>query len=434
MGGLRFVFLVLVALAGLSAGVSSAPRQRPPAAAQPAPSEHSAGEMRIAAVVNDEVITNYDLLERMRMVMVSSNLPDNPEVRQRIAGQVLRTLIDEKLELQEAKKENVTATEDEVKAALAQIEKQNNMQPGQLDAFLKSRGVDREAVVHQVTASLVWAKLVRRMAAQNTEISDDEVEDTLKRLRQHADEPQSHVAEIFLAVDNPTQEDEVRKLAEKLSEQMKQGSRFSAVAQQFSQSATAAVGGDLGWVRPDQLAPELAKEVAQLKPGELSPPIRSGGGFYLLLVLERRNAGGADTVFDVVQVVLPLPPQADDAARRTAIAEADKLRAEFKDCPTMLRIGKAKAPEFSSEGKLLASQIAPQLRNLIDKLSVGQPSPPIVQKNGVGVLMLCGKNTEKTGEITRQEATEALIKQRLDTLARRYMRDLRRSAYVDVRV
>src|SRR4029077_18082839 len=97
----------------------------------------------------------------------------------------------------------------------------------------------------------------------------------LKRVKEHAGEAQSHIAEIFLALDKPEQDQEVRGLAEKLIEQMKQGARFSAVAQQFSQSATAAVGGDMGWLRPDQLPPELAAAVGPLKPGELSAPVRT---------------------------------------------------------------------------------------------------------------------------------------------------------------
>src|ERR1700689_3967534 len=103
----------------------SAVAQRAPApapgTAQPAP------DMRIAAVVNDEVISLFDLVSRMKMVELSSNLPDTPETRQRIGGQVLRALVDEKLQLQEAKRQNVVATDDELNTALAQIEKQNSM-------------------------------------------------------------------------------------------------------------------------------------------------------------------------------------------------------------------------------------------------------------------------------------------------------------------
>ena len=190
--------------------------------------------MRIAAVVNDEVISVFDLISRIRMVLLSSNLSDSDETRKKIGSQVLRSLVDEKLQLQEAKKQNVVATDEEINAALGQIEKQNNMQTGGINGFLKARGIDRSSLLNQVTASIVWAKLVRRLAAQNTEISDEEIDDALKRLKEHAGEPQSRVAEIFLAVDNPTQDAEVRATAEKLIAQMKQGARFSAIAQQFS--------------------------------------------------------------------------------------------------------------------------------------------------------------------------------------------------------
>jgi peptidyl-prolyl cis-trans isomerase SurA len=399
--------------------------------------------MRIAAVVNDEVISVFDLVSRIRMVLISSNLSDSEETRKRIGSQVLRSLVDEKLQLQEAKKQNVVATDDEINAALGQIEKQNNMQTGGINGFLKARGIDRSSLLNQVTASIVWAKLVRRLAAQNTEISDEEVDDALKRLKEHAGEPQSRVAEIFLAVDNPGQDAEIRSLMEKLIEQMKHGARFSAVAQQFSQSATAAVGGDIGWIRPDQVPVELARAVTPLKPGELSPPIRTGAGYYLLLVLDRRNGntGGGQQQegpsYDVVQVVLPLPPQPSEAAKRTALAEIQSVRSA-KSCPELLKIGKEKAPQLSSEGQVNPAALPAQLRELVTKLPIGQPSQPILQRNGIGVIMVCSRDAaatpKKTGEPGRDEVFDSLLKQKLDTVSRRYLRDLRRAAYVDVRV
>src|SRR4029077_1515139 len=176
-----------------------------------------------------------------------TNVPDTPEVRGRLNSQVLRSMIDEKLQMQEAKRQNVSASDDELNKAIGQIEKQNNMQPGQLNTFLQGHGIDRGTLVDQVTASIVWAKLVRRLAAQSSPISDEEIDDALKRFEAHKDDPEVRVAEILLAVDSPQQDEEVRAQAARLSDQMRQGTRFSAIAQQFSQSATAAVGGDLGW-------------------------------------------------------------------------------------------------------------------------------------------------------------------------------------------
>lgn len=420
-----------------SAGAPSGAAPGPQAAAPPPAGQIT--ETRIAAVVNDEVISVADVRSRLRMVMLSSNLADSAETRQRIAGQVLRTIVDEKLQMQEAKRQNITASDDEINKAFAQIAQQNNMQPGQLDQVLKAHGIERGALVNQLTASIVWAKLVRRLVSQTNVVSDEEIDYALKRAKETANEPQSRVAEIFLAVDNPKQEDEVRRLAERLTEQMRQGARFSAVAQQFSQSATASVGGDIGWVRAEQLSPELGKAVAQMRPGELSPPIRTGAGFYLLLVLDRRSgrSGGPEgTLLHLVQIVFPLPPQAPEPMRRAAIAEAQNAKTTAKNCEEMLKIGKEKgSAQLSSEGRLRVDQIAPAMRNIVLGLEAGQASQPIVQKNGVGVIMVCDKAAPSAPTLpTREEAAETLMRQRLDTLARRYMRDLRRTAFVDVRV
>ncbi len=281
---------------------------------------------------------------------------------------------------------------------------------------------------------------MRRQLSQTTTVSDEEIDEALRRLKESANEPQSRVAEIFLSVDNPQQEEEVRRLAERLTEQMKQSARFSAVAQQFSQSATAAVGGDIGWIRPEQLSPDLGKVVAQMRPGELSAPIRTAAGYYLLLVLDRRagrsGGGEEETVLHLAQVVFPVPQQASEAARRAAIAEAQSAKAAAKNCEEMLKIGKEKgSPQLSSEGRLRLNQISPALRNIVLGLEVGHASQPIMQKNGVGAIMVCDKAAPgPTALPTRDEVGEQLMRQRAEKLARRYMRDLRRSAFVDVRV
>jgi len=211
------------------------------------------------------------------------------------------------------------------------------------------------------------------------------------------------------------------------------------MAQQFSQSPTAAVGGDLGWIRPQQLPPELAQAVAQMRPGELSPPIRTPAGYYLMLVLDRRGGNAApspdDTKLHIVQVVFALPPQASPAARQAAFAQAESAREAAKNCDDMLRIGKERAPELSSEGDLLLSQIAPLMRSFVLGLGIGKPSQPILQKNGVGVIMVCDKSAPQPAALpTRQEVFEQLVHQRLDIVARRYLRELRQAAFVDVRV
>ncbi|HZU88885.1 MAG TPA: peptidylprolyl isomerase, partial [Stellaceae bacterium] len=367
-----------------------------------------------------------------------SNLPDTPQMRARLAPQVLRTLIDEQLQLQEAKRQHVTATDAELKRAITQLEKQNNMPPGGLEKFLKAHAIEPSALINQITAAIVWAKLVRQRASETNPISDEEIDQTFSRLKRIADEPESHVAEIFLPVDNPNQDAEVRQLADRLIQQMRQGARFSAIAQQFSQSATAAVGGDIGWIRPDELDPKLGKAVADMRPGELSPPIRTKAGYYLLLVLDRRSGKASDAEdaeLRLAQVVFPFLPQGGSAMRRAAIAAAESVRAAAPSgCDQLMKLGKARSSPLTSEGVLRVSEIAPAMRKILLSLRVGQPSNPIVQKNGVGIVMVCAKSAPQSTMPTRDGIEEALIRQRLDTIARSYMRELRQAAYVDIRV
>jgi peptidyl-prolyl cis-trans isomerase SurA len=453
MAVIRRLLVLHATLAGISAALAgtagaTSPRVIQSAALPPSasrgqmqgqpPAQQTYPEIRIAAVVNDDVISVSDLASRIRMVMLSTAIPDTPEARQRVSSQVLRTLVDEKLEMQEAKRKNITATEAEVNKAITSIAQQNNMKPDQLFDVLKANGIERSALESQVTASIVWAKLIRQMAGETNPVSDEEIDATIKRLKQNENAPEARVAEIFLPVDNPKQDDEARGLAERLIAEMKQGARFSNVARQFSQSATAAVGGDIGWVHPDELSPPLAKALADMRPGELSPPVRAAGGYYLLLIVDRRGVGGApseeDTMLHIVQVVFPLAPEASEAARRAAFVQAQNVRSEAKNCDDMVRIGKTEAPQLSSQGDVRIDQISPSMRSSVLALGVGQPSQPILQKNGIGVIMVCGKTVPKAVVPTREEIAESLMRDRLDMLAQRYLRDLRRTAFVDVRV
>jgi peptidyl-prolyl cis-trans isomerase SurA len=447
----RWLLILDTALIGVSISISGAIAASPrvlqttavPSLAQrqqqgQPPTEQAYPQIRIAAVVNDDVISVADLASRVRMAMLSTAVPDTPEARRRLAAQVLRTLVDEKLEVQEAKRKNIVATEDEINKTIASIAQQNNMKPDQLLGVLKANGIEKSALVNQVTASTVWAKLIRQLAADADPISDEEIDAAFKRFKQDQNVPEARVAEIFLPVDNPQQDDEVRSLAERLIAEMKQGARFSNVARQFSRSATAAVGGDIGWVHADELSPPLAKAVTGMRAGELSPPIRVPGGYYLLLVLDRRGVGGAapeeDTLLHIVQVVFAFPLQASEQARRAALAQAENVRSQAKSCDDMLRIGKAEAPQLSSQGDLRLDQIAPSMRSAVLNLGVGRPSQPIIQKNGVGVIMVCSKAQPKTGVPTREEIAESLMRERVDIMTQRYLRDLRRVAFVDVRV
>jgi peptidyl-prolyl cis-trans isomerase SurA len=396
-----------------------------------------AQETRIAAVVNDEVISVADLAARIRLVFASSNIPDTPETRQRVTRQVVRMLVDEKLEMQEAKRLNITVSDDEAAKAFSNIEAQNKLPKGGLETMLTARGIPRSTLIDQVTATLAWSKVIRQNLNRVTPISDEEIDGAIARLREAEDQPRARVAEIFLAVSNPQQDEEVHRFADQLFDQLRQGARFSALAQQFSQSATAAVGGDIGWVSPSQLANEIGSTVQKLNPGELAPPVRAAGGYYLILVTDKQTGGSSeeDTRVSLVQIMFPLAPNAAPADRQKVTAQADSVSKQAKSCGEMARIGHEQAPQTSGEvGKLRVGDLPAELRKTVLGLQVAEASPPVPLRGGIGVLMVCERENAANALPSRDQMADDLARERFENLGQRYLRYLRRAAFVDMRV
>jgi len=440
-------FLV-VALTGVAAAqvrhtpaaapASGVQKNRQTQAPAQAPQNTPSAENRIVAVVNDDVVTTEDLQDRIALVLRTSGMADTTEDRQRLSPRVLRSLIDEKMQMQEAKHLNVSVSKEEVDQALARIEQQNNMPKGALDSFLEKSGIPRATLVSQLTAGIAWGKLVQNRLSQDVSVTEADVADALARVKENAGTPQSQVSQIFLAIDNPSQDDEVRQLAEKLEEQLHSGANFSAIAQQFSQSPTAAVGGDLGWVTPSEISPALGHAIQDMKPGDISPPIRSGGGYYILLLSDRRlpGQGSADqTQVSVVEAGAGLAPNAPPEYRTRLETILRQLANAGQTCASFAAAAhKLNLPFVKEAPNITAASLAPAVRHIVLGMTSGQVSRPFPVEGGFGVVMLCDrKEPPATAIPTREQVTDTLGRERLDVLSRRYMRDLRRSAYLDIR-
>lgn len=395
-------------------------------------------ETRIAAVVNDDVISLGDLEARVKLVLLSSQLEDTPQARQRVTPEVMRTLIDETLELQEAKQYQLTVADGEVDESIDRLEKGNNMPKGGMQRILAANGIPISTLRQQIMASIVWGRIVQGRLARSAAVSDEEIDDMIARTKANIGKPESRVFEIFLSVDNPTQEDQVRQLADRLTQQIRGGASFPSVAQQFSQSPTAAVGGDLGWVMQGDLPDELDKAAQQLQPGQLSAPVRTTSGFYLLFLAERKVVGKAspdDAVVSLTHVAFPLAPDASETDRQHAVASAQQVSDAAKSCDDMVKLGKEYAPKSSGEAQdFTLRELPAEMRNTVQALKVGEVSKPLVLHDGVGVFMVCARKDAPPPIPTRDEIAEGLTRKHLDTLGQRYLRDLKREAYLDVRV
>ena len=404
-----------------------------------APAKAQQDLQRIAAVVNDQVVSMFDLTGRIRLTIVSSGLEDSPEIRARLAPQILRTLIDETLEVQEAKRLNISVSTAEIDQALARIAKQNDMTDNQFSSFLKQSGIPLSTIVAQVRAGISWSKIVAQKIRPTIEIGDDQVQEYLDRLKANKDKPEYRLQEIFLSVDTPQQEDEVKRTAERLADQIRRGASFTAVARQFSQSATAAVGGDLGWVEEGALDPEIEKVVATLKVGDLSPPIRTVAGYHLVLLRDKRKSEAAaadNTKLKLEHLFLPGPANAkpeDFAALRSlaeTVSENAQNCADFAALRKQLPDAKTVIPD-----SVTISDLAPAIRAVAAKLPVGKASEPVTLNNGVFVMMVCSREGGDQGGLPSvEEVRNRLGKEKLDLLTRRYIRDLREAAFIDLRV
>ena len=279
--------------------------------------------LRIAAIVNDEAISVYDLNSRVHLALLSSRLPNDAATRRRMQAQILRNLIDEKLKLQEAKKLKITVEKKEIDQAIAELEGRNKMQPGAMRKYLRRRGLDRSTLTSQIEANIAWMKMVSRNVRAQGKIGDDLIDEALARMEANKGKPEYLISEIFLPFGLAAAAGKIEEFTTKLVVQIGNGADFGAVARTFSASPSAAIGGQLGWMRSDQIDNELAKVLFGMGIGKLSPPIRTVGGFYILRLRGKRFAtslANTEIVLNLHQIFLPLTkgagPETVRASRR----------------------------------------------------------------------------------------------------------------------
>ena len=397
----------------------------------------SQSEQRIAAVVNDEVISARDLRQRLRLVLFSSGIDDTAEARQRVARQVLRALIDERLQLQEAKKRNVSVSEDDIARSIEDIEKRNGMQSGSLPSIFRRNGVSFDSLRAQIRTRITWSKLVRRRLSPRIDIGNEEVKEILARLKASRGEATYRLAEIFLSVNSREEEISIRQTAERMVEQIRGGARFGALARQFSQTATAAVGGDLGWTPRSQIDPAIAAAVDGLSPGEVLDPIRTISGFRIVTLIGKRRIAAPDpdrAVLDLKQIFVPVPDGEDPADTE---ARVDLVRSEgnaIDGCTNLSDAAERLGAEALQDlGRVRLAELSAEVRRSVADVAVGKSSRPIRVVGGIALMVVCGRTLPESNLPSPETVTEQLRLQRLDQSAQRYLRDLRSAAIIDVR-
>lgn len=391
-------------------------------------------EERIAAVVNDNVISTSDINARIKLALLSSGLPDNEEVRQRLLPQILRSLIDEQLQVQEAKRLDISISKEEVEQALMRIAQDNNIQTD-MQTYLAERGGSPEALKDQVRATLSWTRVVQRELRPRVDVGDDEIDAAIERMRANAGKEEFLVSEIFLAVDNPRDEAQIRQFAENLVQQLKEGASFGGVARQFSQGTGAASGGDIGWIQEGQLASELNKALVNAREGDILGPLRSTSGYHILGIRQKRtislsgNSDPTDVTLSLQQVFRPANAGGD------AASEAEQLRGAVTSCGNLRNTIAEKFPSWrwNDLGEIKLNKIPNWMGEKVRDVSEGKGTETIATGKGSLIIFVCKRNVPDNG-IDRNAIINVIGTEKLELQARRLLRDLRRNAYIDVRL
>ena len=391
---------------------------------------------RATAMVNGKIITGTEVNERVALVVAANEAEPSPEEMQRLRLQVFRNLIDETLEIQEATALEMAVTAEEVDESYNRLAVERfNGSTEALTNYLASAGSSPDSLKRQIEGEMALDRLMRRNIAPFVNVSASEVNELYERTVAARGTEEYRVGEIFLSA-TPANRTAVMENARRIVEQLRQGGSFPAYARQFSEASTAAVGGDLGWIRLQQLQnPQLEAAAAQLTPGQLAGPIEIPGGLDILLLIDKRQVGVADprdAVVSLMQISLEFPDGiGEEDARQRADAFALGVQ-QIRGC------GEAQSAAATLGAQVVANEIEIRslpdaLQTMILELTTGQSTPPFGSlDDGVRVLMLCGRDDpEVDAGPDRDQLMAQLENDRVNKRWQRYLRDLRRDAVIE---
>lgn len=408
-------------------------------AAEPAPTTAAAAapEFRLAdgivATVNDQIITGFDLRQRMLTVIAMSQVQPTEENIPAIQQQALQALIEERLQAQEiAKYETLIVTDEEVDQEITGMAQDAGVTPDQYMGFLAQGGIRPEQMRQQLRTEIGWRQLVGGRFNTRARVSRAQVEQALRQLSEAASRPQYLIGEIYIEASRVGGQQAAINGAEQLVAQMVQGAPFQAVARQFSAAPSAARGGDAGWIVQGTVQPALQTALDTLQVGQLSRPIAVEGGVYIIYMRDKRS-GAATSLVSLRQAMIELPETASEAEVAAATARLTTLRPQLT-CDNLLQRTSSEAGLLGSDlGEADVANLAPQFQQVASTAEVGTVSAPVRTPLGLHLVAVCGRRVGGADVPSYREVESRLQNQNLAMLARRYIRDLRADALIEVK-
>ncbi len=390
---------------------------------------------RATAQVNGEIITGTDMDHRLALIVAANENKLPPEELARFRAQILTNLIDETLQIQEAAANKIEVTDAEVDQYFDRVAQQNFKRPAnQVEKYLTSIGASVATLKRQIKGELSWSRLLSRNVRPSANVSDDEVNAIIERIKATKGTTEYRLGEIYLSA-TPEAMPAVTENAKQIIDQLRQGANFVAYARQFSEASTASVGGDLGWLSLAQLPSSLATAAAGMNSNEVQA-VASPGGISILLLIDKRQVAMSDprdSVLSLKQIAITFPAGTAEAQIAPLVKRFSEETQQIAGCGVADEMAaKLGADVVNRDGIKIRDLPAPLQQVMLD-LQIGQSTPPYGSlQDGVRVFVLCGRDApEVAASESFDEIMSRLEEERVNKRARIYLRDLRRDAVID---
>jgi len=390
------------------------------------------------AIVNDTVITGTDIDQRVALILSANGLQPSPEEMQQLRLRVLSSLVDETLQVQEARAHDIKVTSQEIDQGFARVARNFQKSPADLKLYLRQIGSSERSMRRQIEAELAWARYLRRRVEPFVNVGDEEVNSVLKRMEAAKGQTEYHLKEIYLRA-SPDRASQVVNQERGFIDEIRQGKRgFEDIAMTESEATTRAVGGDLGWLGASQLPDSLAQAAAIMEVNQIAGPIEVPGGFSIIFMADKRQVltvDPRDSRLALRQISLPFKTgitQADAAAK---VAEFGKMLQGIRGCGDVPRAAASLGAEVVDNDQVRVRDLPGPLQDLMLKLQPGEATPPFGSAtDGVRALVLCSRDTPQEATMPGVEQMRNQMEQQAVNLrAEHKLRDLRRDAIIEYR-
>ena len=399
---------------------------------------------RVVAVVNDEVITRYELNEQKRAVAAQLKrqgvaLPPEGE----LDAQVLQRFINEKVQLQYAKEYGVRADDETVNASVQRIITDNKMSMLQFVNALKVDGVTLDKFRDELKNEIVLSRLRDREVESRVVVTDSEIDTYMALAKvQGANQAEYSLAHILILVPEQATPDQIetrKKRAEEAEKQLKAGTAFGQVAAVFSDSNDAVQGGALGWRQADRLPALYATAAGTMKVGDTSGVLRSANGFHIVRLVDKR-VGEQKAVVEQNKARHILVRVNDLVGEAEAKSKIERLKDRINGGSKFEDVAKTGSEDGSAQkggelGWVSPGDTVAEFEAAMTKAPINTLIGPIRTQFGFHLIEVMERRSQDvTAERTRQSARVALRDRKADEAYQTWLRELRDRATVEVKL